>query len=152
MNFIKSKVSNSNSQTGIDNTVNLCAKMWEILEGESRGGIIPKNLEVFAGAILKISIHSKPITTNAHYGTFNSNGEFEVTQKQIMVINKEFNCFYMNKTTNATNEAKTQKKDEYTFKPSVCGKSSSIVKHKPNSLTKESHVEKMMKLKKLQEE
>jgi len=104
-----------------------CTRIWEILEGEQRGGILTYNLKLFTAAIMKILLSSEiPEDNNARYGTFVQNGTFLFTQEQATRIHKDFCLFYLNRTAYNLPKPKALREDECTFKPLLCEHSLSL--------------------------
>ncbi len=103
-------------------------KVWQALEGEKRNGIYPENLKIFTAAIMKILLSEGTATAAASkYGAFTEDGKLALTQQQATKIHKDFILLYLNRT--AYNNPTTTKvtDSEYTFKPSLCELSVSIV-------------------------
>jgi hypothetical protein len=104
-----------------------CTRLWEVLEGEQRGGILTDNLKLFTAAIMKILLSSElPECNSDHYGSFIQNGTFLFTQDQATRIHKNFCVFYLNRTAYNLPKPKALREDECTFKPSLCEHSVSL--------------------------
>lgn len=152
MSFIRQKGGNETKDESID----WCAKIWEVLEGNSRSGVHPDTLKVFTAAIMKILIEPEGTINNGRYGNFNEQGVLELTQKQANNVHKDFNVLYLNR--NAYNTPSSKALDvadevECTFKPNLSGslvntnRATVVPRHKLSQ-----HIEQMMQFKEQQEE
>lgn len=121
LNFVKSADDSS------DDYSVYCTRMWEVLEGDQRGGILPANLKSFAGAVMKVILTAdEPGSTTSRYGSFTKHGVFLFTQEQAARIHKDFCLFYLNRTAYNMPKPKVLKESECTFKPSLCEHSVTI--------------------------
>ena len=151
----------------------LRAKMWQILEGEKRNGIRSETLKVFFAAIMKILLYPETGVTdvssaNNRYGTYSEDGVFNINQAQATRVHKDFILPYLNRITyNSPGSSKPTEESGYTFKPSLCEHSVTLVhsvrdKHAGKEQNSESvvsrpkgyneHVEMLNQAKKDQEE
>ena len=105
------------------------AKVWQTLEGDKRNGVHPEALVVFTAAIMKILL-SPPDIAGSKYGTLTEDGKLTVNQQQATRIHKDFILLYLNRTAYGGPGNKVVEGadvSEYTFKPSLCELSVSIV-------------------------
>jgi hypothetical protein len=148
MNYMKQKVTEEKSKA---NEEDWCKKIWEVLEGESRGGVHPETLKAFTAAIMKIMIASEVDNANTRYGSFYEKGEYMLSQKQANAIHKDFNVLYLNKNAYNTPSTKALEEAECTFKPHLSGSS---VMNPGRVVPKQKvaqHIEQMMQFKEQQE-
>jgi len=152
MNYIKQKVTEEKAKTSEEDW---CKKIWEVLEGESRGGVHPDTLKVFTAAIMKIIIVPEPSNMNDRYGSFNEKGEYGLTQKQANTVHKDFNVLYLNRNSYNAPSSKALDEVEYASKPGSSGiislgnvtNSGRVVPKKKVS----QHIEQMMQFKEQQQ-
>ena len=109
-----------------DKSENLCKKIWSILKGDENNGIDSDNFKVFIAAIMKLKIGSEQINSEAQYGEFNAEGQFEVNKQQRSRIHKDCSVFCINRTAYNSPVIQPLGEPECTFKPSLCDLSLSM--------------------------
>lgn len=125
MSFVK-----PTAEAGKEEESQLPMKVWQALDGEKRSGIHPENLKIFTAAIMKIILAAEPtkVEPGDRYGTFTEDGKLMINQQQATRIHKDFILMYLNRTAYSVRTTKTvEEVGEYTFKPSLCEQSVSIV-------------------------
>jgi hypothetical protein len=128
----------SNANTSKEEEINaLIMKIWNELEGEKRGGILPDTLRTFTAAIMQIILNPDIKPQPNGYGTFQESGVFTVNTTQAVKIHKDFNLFYLNKKSygGAITTGKQQEEAECSFKPEICEKSVVLASNAREKLT-----------------
>eukprot|EP00826_Nyctotherus_ovalis_P045895 TRINITY_DN5121_c0_g2_i1.p1 TRINITY_DN5121_c0_g2~~TRINITY_DN5121_c0_g2_i1.p1 ORF type:complete len:437 (-),score=138.64 TRINITY_DN5121_c0_g2_i1:2076-3386(-) len=151
MSYIRPKGAAEEKARGGEETVDWGVRIWEILEGESRGGVSPEALKVFTAAVMKI-LMAESGDGNGRYGNFNEKNEFTLNQKQANAVHKDFNLLYLNRNTYNAPSSKSLEEAECTFKPNLSG--SMMNTNRATALPKQKtsqHIDQMLQFKEQQE-
>ncbi len=103
-------------------------RLWEILQGERRGGILAANLRTFLGAVMKIRllpIGEAPFDAGDTYGDFGADGVYHIGAEQAARIHREFGEWYVNRSALGQRDTTHSKEGpaEYSFSPRLCEQS-----------------------------